>query len=58
MLTISIDNPTWNCRVDVSGGRTLRNYFGGVVGSQVLLLCFFSISYFWFHYMKSGVVND
>lgn len=57
MLTISIDNPTWNCRVDVSGGRTLRKFFDGVVGSQVLLLCFLSISSFLIHYIEYGIVN-
>lgn len=28
----------WNCRIDVSGGRTLRHMFGGVVRLQVLFV--------------------
>ncbi len=36
ILTISIVNPACNYRLDVSGGHTLRNMFGGVVDLQVL----------------------
>lgn len=35
ICAISTDGPAWNFRADVSGGRTLRNFFGGVVGLQV-----------------------
>lgn len=35
---LDIIDSVQTCRVDVSGGHTLRNLFGGVVSLQVLLI--------------------
>lgn len=36
LLSLVVGGSFWYCRADVSGGHTLREFFGGVVSLQVI----------------------